>query len=193
MSRDIDAGNITDASAAVVRPVHFVRLDFGSGIVSVNTSPYDLDFSPDLASPAETSSGLGQIFAIGAVEETADLTATALTLTLAGIPSTLISVALGENYQGRDARLYYGFLDSDHQLTRSPDLYFRGLMDTMDIERGAENATVTVTVQSRLILWERAPNRRYTNEQQQKDYPGDLGFEFVSQTVEKELPWGSGR
>jgi hypothetical protein len=35
-------------------------------------------------------------------------------------------------------------------------------------------------------------NRRYTQEDQQRDYPGDLGFQFVNSIQESQIFWGPG-
>ena len=59
----------------------------------------------------------------------------------------------------------------------------------MNIEAG-ETATISISVESRLVDWERPRVHRYTNADQQIAYPGDKGLEFVAQMVEKELVWG---
>lgn len=121
--------------------------------------------------------------------EGAELQSYAVQLTLSGIPTELVSLALVDQYQGREAKIYLGLVDDKHALTGTPLLIFRGQMDTMDIELG-KNATITLTVQSRLADWERPRLRRYTNEDQQSDYPDDRGFEFVAQMAEKTIYWG---
>ena len=75
------------------------------------------------------------------------------------------------------------------QLVAQPIRLFSGRMDTMDTEVG-DTATITVTAESRMVSWDKARVRRYNNEDQQNRYPGDRGFEFVSQMVEKNLLWG---
>ncbi|MCH8035958.1 MAG: VWA domain-containing protein [Proteobacteria bacterium] len=72
----------------------------------------------------------------------------------------------------------------EHSLEQTFDL-------KLDLAPG-ETATVTVTVESRLIAWERAKIRRYTNEDQQQRFSGDKFLEFVNQTMDKEILWGVG-
>jgi hypothetical protein len=62
-------------------------------------------------------------------------------------------------------------------------------MDTCDLEIG-ETATITLTIQNRLADWERPRLRRYTDEDQQSVYDGDLGLQFVAQMAEKTIYWG---
>ena len=59
----------------------------------------------------------------------------------------------------------------------------------MDVQLG-KTATVQLSIQSRLVDWDKARIRRYTNEDQQNFFSGDKGLEFVSQMVEKDLVWG---
>ena len=60
----------------------------------------------------------------------------------------------------------------------------------MDIKLG-KTATVNITAESRLIDWARPRIRRYTNADQNERFPGDKGFEFVSDTTDKEIVWGA--
>ena len=64
-----------------------------------------------------------------------------------------------------------------------------GRMDTMSWSEG-ETATVSLTVESRLADLERPRARRYTDSDQQAEYPGDLAFQYVQSLVEKEITWG---
>ena len=66
---------------------------------------------------------------------------------------------------------------------------FHGRIDTMDIQIG-KTAQVNVTIESKLVDWERARIRRFTNEDQRSAYSSDEFLEFVTQTVEKEIVWG---
>ena len=66
---------------------------------------------------------------------------------------------------------------------------FAGRIDAMDIQIG-KTASVSVSIESKLVDWERARIRRYTNEDQRNLYSTDEFCEFVVQTVEKELVWG---
>jgi hypothetical protein len=76
-----------------------------------------------------------------------------------------------------------------YTLIADPMLVFQGLIDQMSITMG-ETATISLTAENRLIRWERPNVRRWTNEDQQKAFPGDKGLEFVAQTAEKEILWG---
>ncbi len=183
MAREILPLTAAAARAQVVRPVLLVRMDFATGLVCATDAPFDV------TADGETYLGLGQLGGVSAVPEGAELQAYAVQLTLSGIPSELVSLALLDAYQGRDVRISLLLLDEAHKAVGAPVLLFRGRMDTMDIELGT-TAVITMTVQNRLADWERPRIRRYTHEDQKLDYPDDRGFAFIAQMAEKTIYWG---
>ena len=100
-----------------------------------------------------------------------------------------LATALDEDYQGRTATIWAAPLDSEHRIVSDPVIVFKGRMDTMPITMG-RSGEITVNLESRLVDWERARVRRYNDADQQAEYPGDLGLQFVEQMVEKQLIWG---
>lgn len=189
------AASFNESKATKLIPVNFVMLDFSSGPLYMNSSPYSIDFD------GNTYLGVGNLGAISVVQEGTDLQARGIELTLSGIPSSLVAIALDEAYQGRDCKIWIGFLTSSHDpssLIADPIQLGPWIMDTMDIELG-ETAKITVRAESRLIRWDKPHSSRYTNEEQQNRFPAeggdpaDLGLEFVSQMAEKELLWGRTR
>ena len=60
----------------------------------------------------------------------------------------------------------------------------------MKIDEGAETASITLNVENRLIVFDRPKERRFTHEDQQNRFAGDLGFEFVPDLQDKEIIWG---
>jgi len=133
--------------------------------------------------------GAGNLGSITAIEEGIDLQMYGCTLTLSGIASEIIAQCLGTGYSGRNATIWAAPLDENYQVMSDPIVIFKGTMDTMPIKLGS-NAAIQITIESKLIAWERPYGRRYNNEDQQSEYPNDKGFEFVAQMVEKEIFWG---
>lgn len=176
--------DVADALAAdVVRPVFLVELDFSSGFVRLHSGVGDIQHE------GNTYSGAGNLGSISEVREGASLQADGVQLALSGIPSTMVSTAMDEHYQGRDVRLWTGFLDDQHQLIGDPAGPLRFRMDCMDIELG-EAATIVVNAENRLIDWDRPRIRRYTHDDQQTEHPTDKFFEYVSRVTDMELRWG---
>ncbi len=133
--------------------------------------------------------GLGQV---SNLEEVETLYASGVTLGINGVPSSLVSVALQEITQGKEATLYLGLLDPDAQTVVSdPSLVFRGLIDVPTLTDTGEASTLELTVESELIRLESAGNATYTPYFQKVDYPGDDGFNFVAGLVEQEIDFGA--
>lgn len=189
MAHSIDSGVLAAAQAEVVRVVVLVALAFDEGFVRLNSAPFDITIDADADGVAETYTGVGELGKISNIQEGAELQPYTGTFSLTGLDPAMIALAVGSHYQGRTAKQWLAFLDSGHAVIGAPFLAFWGRMDTMKVQIGA-TAEVTLTVQSRLADWENPRIRRYTNEDQLQLYPGDKGFEFVAQMVEKKLNWG---
>jgi len=189
MTRTIATANKNETTAEVFRPVLFLFLDLDGGDVTVNSSDQDIAWDFDGDSSNETFTGVGQFGSVSVINESADLKASGIQCMLSGIPTTHISNALSEDYSGRTAKLYIGFLNASRVLVADPMVIFAGRIDAMDIQIG-KTASVSVSIESKLVDWERARIRRYTNEDQRNLYSTDEFCEFVVQTVEKELVWG---
>lgn len=187
MSRGLSTANESAAGARVVRPVLLARLAYDSAAVRVASAPFPVSF--DWAGTgAEIFTGVGDFGGISVIEEGADLQSYGINLQLSGVSQAHLALALGEIYRGRDARVWLGFLDESHALIDDPFVIFRGRMDTQVIDMA--EGTITLSVTSRLQDWDRERIRRLTDEDQQSEYPGDKGLQFVAQMVEKQLVWG---
>tara|TARA_R110000823_G_scaffold214517_3_gene344352 strand:- start:885 stop:1439 length:555 start_codon:yes stop_codon:yes gene_type:complete len=138
----------------------------------------------------ETYIGSGDIINVSATQETSEIRANGIQISLSGLPLELISAALSDPYQGRTAKVFFGVLDGE-TVVADPYMIFRGSMDLMTIEDSGETATILVTAESRLIDLDRARARRFTSEDQKIDYPSDKGLEFITSLQEKQIVWGS--
>ena len=187
MSRDLTSATITNISANTVYPFFAIELNFDSEILRLWTGQGTLTL-PDTTQWI----GTGTLLDVSAIEETAEMAVRGATLTLSGIPSEILSLALSEPYQGRVCNIYFGtFTGGD--LTTAPsnfDQIFSGYMDQMNIQDGADTATIELKVENRLIDLERARVARYTQYYQKSVYPDDDGLNFVEDLQTRKVPWG---
>ena len=184
MSRSLTSSMDSAVTADLVRPILLAQCAFDSGNLNLWNGIGSLTVD------SVTYVGAGALLKIGEIQETTQLSANGITVTLAGILPSLVSKARDEDYQGRELKLLLGAMDATNNVISDPVVIFSGFMDTMTINEGGETATITVTVENRLIEFERSRSRRYTSEDQKIDYPDDKGLEFVAEMAEKEIVWG---
>lgn len=154
--------------------------------------------------------GTGNMLGVSTVEETMQMAATGVSLTLSGVPSEVISLALQEPYQGRVCNIYFGMF-AYGALQQEDEAYilmqdgskiglelqetgvteiFTGYMDQMNISEAPDTSTIQLSVESKLIDLERQRVARYTSEYQKSLYPLDRGLEFVESIQDLKLTWG---
>jgi hypothetical protein len=63
-------------------------------------------------------------------------------------------------------------------------------MDQPTLDVTGVAASIAINCENRLVEMNVAVDRRYTDEDQQLDYPGDRGFEFVNGIQEAQIYWG---
>ncbi len=183
-SRTIDATTQAAAAASSIHPVIFVKFEFDAGNVNMHTELGDITFNSD------TYTGIGKLGGIGGMEENSDLSRTPISMSLSGIPNDLISILLAQQYQGRLATVFLGYLDlTARTLVATPTIVYKGNIDTADFAIDKTFA-VTLSVESRFAAWDKPNIRRYNNSDQQSRYPGDKGLQFIEQAVSKTIWWG---
>ena len=188
MSRTLTTSMRDALVADTVRPIYLVRMVFDS-----SESPAELNLWSgvgDLSYDGETYLGVGDLLGISEIKESADISATGMNISLTGVKSSLVSVAKDHEYQGRPLTVHLGAFDTSGSLVADPIIIFSGFMDTMTIAEAGEYSTISISVENKLIAFEKSKIRRYTAEDQKIDHPTDKGFEFVTAIVEKEIIWG---
>ena len=207
MSRDLSDSTIHNLSQDVVYPFFAVELKFdGDEILRLWTGQGTLVLEDNT-----NWIGTGNLLDISAIEETSELAVKGATLTLSGVPSEVLSLALSEPYQGRVCNIYFGTFSASGSLLQQSSSYillqdgsrinlqtadkgfneiFSGYMDQMNIEESGETSTIQLTVENKLVDLERARVARYTSGYQKSIYPNDLGLDFVEDLQDKRTSWG---
>ena len=183
MSRDLTAGVISEITSAELQPFLLFQGEFVSGTLRCWSGMGDLVWD------GQTWTGTGTLLSISAVTETADVNANGVTASLTGMPSSLISLALNDCEQGAAGYVYLGFLSSG-AVVSEPVLLFEGRLDIPAIDEQGETCVVSISYESRLIDLERTRESRYTDQDQQREFAGDVGCEFVAGLQDKVITWG---
>lgn len=195
MPRSLSPAMLAQVAAGQLRPALFLRIAFetetvylwsGLGTISsagpaysaTATFPYGQSFL-----------GMGWMGQIQSVPQVSDIVAQNVTLQLTGIPTQLLTDALDAVRQNSEATIWLGMLDVNNQIVTDPEQVFDGFMDVPTITEGAETASISITVENPLVDLNRAPSRRYTDVDQQIDFPGDIGFFQVQLLQDYNIVW----
>lgn len=187
MSRGLDSGLTAQLGADTVYPAFWFEGDFGGSVVRVWTGIGTSNWA------SLTWTGVGTLAGFSAVEETTEFSPKSVSVSLSGVSSANIALVLAAAKQGRQATIYFGLLNAAGTLVADPYRLFTGWLDVPTINDAGETATISITYEAKSIVLERAQGRRYTHEDQQIDYAGDLGFEYVAGLQDQIITWGNTR
>jgi len=178
------ASYLAAIQSASLRPALFVEAHFTSGPIYVWSGVGPIVWG------GHTWTGLGSLGSVSTIDESATVEAKGITLTLSGIDSALLTGILDEFQVGLPVVVSLGLFDAVGALIADPVASFVGAMDQPTLDVTGTSATIAINCESRLLELNVAVDRRYTNEDQQRDYPGDRGFEFVNSIQEAQIYWG---
>lgn len=217
MSRSLEPTTLENINKDVVRPFNAVELKFDgthtdpdTGLQVPNVIRLWTGVGTLTLDDGTEWIGAGTLLSISDVEETAEMAVKGATVSLSGIPSEVISLALSEPYQGRVCNIYFGTLSQGTLLQESSSYIllqdgsrieletgekgfneiFSGYMDQMNIEESGETSTIQLLVENKLVDLERARVARFTSGYQKSIYAGDLGLDFVEDLQDKQISWG---
>ena len=206
MSRDLSTVTLESIESDVVYPFFAVELLFdGANTLRMWTGQGTL-----VLQDGTQWVGAGSILDISAIEETAEMAVKGATITISGVSSEALSLALSEPYQGRVCNIYFGTFSTGAILQESGSFIllqdgskiliestktgfnqlFSGYMDQMNIVDAGDTATIELMVENRLIDLERVRVARFTSGYQKSVYPNDTGLDFVEDLQDKNIAWG---
>jgi len=202
--RDISTAVLSSLDEGVVYPFFTIELLFDSAPIRLWTGVGTLILE------GQSYIGTGTLLDISSIEETSEMAVKGATITLSGMNSEVISLALQSPYQGRVCKISFGMFATGELLKEDGNYIlledgstigletqetgltqiFSGYMDQMNISEGPEFGTIELKVENKLIDLERQRVRRFTNQFQKSLYPNDRGLEFVENIQDKEIVWG---
>lgn len=177
---------VSTAFTAALKKPHVKRflmglLDFESGPAYWCSLPYPVTYAGKTWDP---TFGL---LSIDNITETGD-SAQGLKLVFSGVTSAAIAAVQQEHVQGRRCELHLAVIDGGTLLV--DEGVWIGEMDVMYAEDGDE-PKVVITAEHMMTLWERAKPVLCSDAEQQAEYPGDLGCQYVAQMETANVVWPS--
>lgn len=184
-NRGADSAVIAEWDAEQNRPVHLIRVEFSTTVVTITDAYKDIDYN------GETYTALGHFLSFSDIQETTELQVTNMIGQLSGIDQSMISIILGEQYIDRPVNVYLAMCASDWSVVSDPVLIFGGRINKPSIAEDPDAGTSIVSIEAsnHLSDFERRPGRHTNDSEQQALFPGDRGFEFTS-VLNKVVKWG---
>lgn len=187
--RTISSTNETATLAANTKIVIFVRLDFSSGV-----QRWHSEIGPKTATHptygAEAYTGIGDFGGISSeLKEGISGAPEPLTLAITGVDSSIVNMVLVDDYFRREAELMLGIEDAAGDLVDDPIILYSGYMDKVDAAAKENQAQMQLNLESRGTNFLSASDLRFTDEDLQAEYPGDLMGEYIYRMYDLQLHW----
>lgn len=184
MSRDLTTAFKNEITSNLTRPFVLFQAFFDSGTIRFWNGVGNLVYDGD------TYTGAGHLLAVSPIDETTKVESRGVTLKLSGVPSSLIAIALAEEYQDRQITIDIGFFDSSGAIVVDPFRFFSGKADVMGIQDAGETATINLSAENDIIILQRVNERRRTKEDQKLESSTDTFFDGVAALQNKSVVWG---
>lgn len=133
------------------------------------------------------SRGLGQI---DAVRDSAG-EYTQLKFTLSGVPPTHIALADATETSGKEVRVKLAIFVDDSTQVISTRTRFVGRLQPLIITDTPKGTVIEATAESYAASLMRPVNSLFSDAEQQRLFPGDLFFQYVSDQSEMRVVWPS--
>jgi len=169
----------------VTRYVYFVELHFVSGIIRVCTAGQTINWG------GFDWLGLGSVGSISALEESAGVTSSALNFSLNIAQASYLALALGAvtDYRGQPAKMYFSPLDEQFRLIDTPQICWRGIMDTVVVGVDGEQGKAILKCETSAYGLKRRPSLRLNAAQQKQKYPTDTGLDYLTDLIANPQLW----
>ena len=189
MSRDLPETLQVAIGEKVVRPFMAIYIDLPD-VVRAWTGVGTLTF-PDSNGDAQEWQGAGGVGAIDTVGESRDGSATNIKVAMFNVPSEFRDDIADQAVRGATFEIYVGALElgSDWHSVIATKMLWRGRVDDYRITDSGDTITVEITGESRAIDQRRPAIKRFSDDFQQRRYPGDLFFAYLPRMTEIPILW----
>lgn len=183
--RTLEPDALTALQSGALAMAMMVTMEFTGGTLRVNTSRYELE---DLESPPNTFIGVGLVGKIEQIEDKVQ-EISGIQYTLSGVDVSLVAIALGEQVRGRPVKFELALFDAETHDVLDISQIWAGTMSTMGIRIDSGLATIVITCEHRGVIFSRPRPLRYTDNDQQKLFPGDRCLEFIVSQSQTQDVW----
>lgn len=183
-SRDLESAVVSEIEGSNLQPIVFFEGEFADGYLRIWTGVGEITWN------GEQWQGAGSLLGIDVIQESFDVTAQGIRVSLSGIPTELVSLVLSNVRQNKQGSIWVGFLDDSGAIIANPALAFVGRLDASNLSDDGAQVTISVSYESKLRDLQRPRDFRYTPESQAVIYPLDEGFKYVAGLQDWNGKWG---
>lgn len=171
--RNLDTNLAAALQAGVIRPFFMGTFQFKTSVQRVWSG------TGNLTVDGQTFVGVGSFVSIGTITEGSDASAYNTTVTLSGIDPVLLGESMSDIQPGLQALMWLGLMTDTGAVIGTPYQLFSGIIDAPSVHVGDDTISITLNLESKMVDFQRASNRKYTSADQRTRYPHDSGFDFV--------------
>ncbi len=186
MDRGASADFIAEILKSSNQPVYLVEVWFDDGTIRMTDAWISVQWN------ANSYTANGQFLGFSGLSESSDMSIPNVTVQVSAVDQVWISIALSKPYIDRRIAIYKAFLDYRQAVISNPLLIFDGRIDAMEISDDPTGGTCTiaVTASSQWVDFQRTPGRHTNDQEEQIWFPGDRGFQFVT-NINQQIKWGA--
>lgn len=177
-------------------PVHgattLVEIDFSGGTQRFT------NWGDDVVSGGQTYLGRTNLVQISTITESEDPGADAVTFEFPVVNGAMLAACIGAAsvWRNRAVRIYLQAMNSSFQPVGTKTLRWQGKLVAVSVDRargslvqGGLGTLIVKAQRAGFNHMRRADGLRVSHAQQQIDYPGDLGFQYIEGLIEKPTVW----
>lgn len=183
MPRTIDSNTLRAMTRDDYRPVVLVEVVTPSLNIRLTSNTQDVTFDGDLYTA-------GLLSGISEIPETTDLNDAQIAVSFSGIDAAIKAAVVSPDFINSKVTVRIQFFNQDWVASGDGLLYFIGSAASQNIASGQTSA-ITVSCKSRIASLSRPRSERYSDQEQQAQYPGDLGMQYASELASKTIIWPS--
>lgn len=165
--------------------VYFMELQFTTSTQYLSTWNRNFEWNSHLWL------GLGGLVSISTISESESRSSNPLSFNLNAADPSWIALAVGNDsvYRRRLALLYMCPIGDDGLLVGTPELCWRGRMDSLAMGISEGSGSISLKAETAAYSFRRRPTLRINASQHKEVYPTDTGFDYLTELIAKPQLW----
>lgn len=182
--RELGDVTVTHIEGVHTHPVLMGKFVFDTPIY-VHTGLGNIPFE------GNTYLGVGDLAGFSGLTESETIVPSPVQVSLSGLNTEFFNEALNAANYNDKVTLLTAFRDDGGNLIDDPEIFYKGTIEKGGVEKGETENSVSFTLQHALAILRQKIGSKFTDEDQQRKFPGDLGFQFVEKQRTLRLTWGA--